>query len=169
MSQGTFVRVNGRPAVRFERRYAHSIDRVWRAVTDPDELRTWFPSAVIFEPVAGGAVTFSGDPNIDDLHGTVMAYEPPRLFSFTWGDSEIHLSLESDGEAACRFILTNVLAAENESARNAAGWEVCLGELDKLLDGADAQGPHSGSAANWQASYDAYLKSGMPSGAHIPG
>lgn len=169
MSQGTFVRVDGRPAVRFERRYAHPLERVWRAVTDPLEMRTWFPSTVTFEPVVGGAVTFSGDPNVAEQHGTVIAYDPPRLFSFTWGDNEIHVSLESDGENACRFILTNVLAAENESARNAAGWDVCLGELDKLLTGEDPAGPHSGLAADWQISYDAYVTAGMPSGARIPG
>jgi len=161
--------VNGWPAVRLERRYAHSIERVWRAVTDPGEMRSWFPSTVAFEPAAGGTVTFSGDPNVADQSGTVIAYEPPRIFSFTWGDNEIHLSLESDGGAAARFSLTNVLAAENEAARNAAGWDVCLAELDKLLGGAQAHGPHSADAADWRACYDAYVKSRLPSGAPFPG
>lgn len=168
MNQGTYIRVDGRPAVRFERSYAHPIERVWQAATNPEELRLWFPSAVVFEPVVGGTVTFSGDPHIADQHGTVIAYEPPRVFAFTWGDNEIHLNLEPDGADACRFTLTNVLAADNESARNAAGWDVCLGELDKVLSGDESAGPHSESAADWQVLYEAYVKAGMPSGAHIP-
>ena len=30
--------------VRFERRLAHPLERVWRAITEPDELAKWFPA-----------------------------------------------------------------------------------------------------------------------------
>lgn len=43
MDLGTYIEHNGRPAVRFERTYAHSVDRVWAAVSDPEELAHWFP------------------------------------------------------------------------------------------------------------------------------
>ena len=33
---GTYETIDSRPAVRFERRYPHSVDRVWRAVTEPE-------------------------------------------------------------------------------------------------------------------------------------
>ena len=31
--------IDNRPTLRFERRYDHGVERVWRAITDPDELR----------------------------------------------------------------------------------------------------------------------------------
>ena len=40
--RGTYETVDNRPALRFERRLAHPIDKVWRAVTEPDELGRWF-------------------------------------------------------------------------------------------------------------------------------
>jgi hypothetical protein len=40
----------GRATLRFERDLHHSQDRVWRAVTDPQELRDWFPAEVIYAP-----------------------------------------------------------------------------------------------------------------------
>ena len=30
--------------MRFERHYDYPVERVWQAVTDPDEMRQWFPS-----------------------------------------------------------------------------------------------------------------------------
>ena len=46
---GTYIEHQGRPAVRFVRTYPHSIERVWSAITEPDQLRAWFPSAVTIE------------------------------------------------------------------------------------------------------------------------
>ena len=34
--------IDGAPALRLERRLNHSIERVWRAVTEPQELARWF-------------------------------------------------------------------------------------------------------------------------------
>ncbi|MGH3693962.1 MAG: SRPBCC domain-containing protein [Pseudonocardiaceae bacterium] len=50
MDRGTYLEHDGRPAVRFQRTYPHPIERVWAAVTEPDELSHWFPCAVQIEP-----------------------------------------------------------------------------------------------------------------------
>ena len=50
---GTQQTVEGRPALRFERRLDHSVERVWRAVTEPAELARWFVSEVPWTPAAG--------------------------------------------------------------------------------------------------------------------
>jgi uncharacterized protein YndB with AHSA1/START domain len=42
MIDGTLETIDGRPALRIERRLAHTVARVWRAVTEPDELAQWF-------------------------------------------------------------------------------------------------------------------------------
>jgi hypothetical protein len=62
----------------------------------------------------------------------------------------------------------DVLADRSTAARNAAGWDVCLDELAKLLAGRTGGGPHAESATPWQPRYDAYVATGMPSGADIP-
>ena len=35
---GSYATIQDQPALRFERRLAHPIDVVWRAITEPDEL-----------------------------------------------------------------------------------------------------------------------------------
>lgn len=166
---GTYIEIDGRPAVRFERTYPHPIDRVWAAVSEPAELVHWFPSRVDLEPKTGGSITFSGDPHIKDLPGTVIAYEPPTRLAFTWGDDEVHLELSPVGAGACRLTLINVLSEQNTAARNASGWAVCLAELDKHIAGVASAGPHSSDALDFQPVYDAHLAAGLPSGAEIPG
>jgi uncharacterized protein YndB with AHSA1/START domain len=168
MDIGTYVELAGRPAVRFSRTYPHPIERVWAAVTEPDQLRHWFPSAVKLDLKVDGTIAFSGDPNVDDTTGTILACEPPRLLVFSWGGNELHFELEAVGTGACRFTLIDVLSERVAAARNAAGWAVCLGELEKRLGGEQADGPHSATALAWRPLYEAAVAAGLPSGAPIP-
>jgi uncharacterized protein YndB with AHSA1/START domain len=165
---GTYVEHDGRPAVRFVRTYAHPIERVWSAITDVDELSRWFPSTARIELRVGGTVTFSDDPYMEDSAGTVLACDPPRRLAYSWGGDELHYELESLGDGRCRLTLVNVLHERNAAARNAAGWTVCLAELDRSLAGERTDGPHGESAVPWQPIYDAYVAAGMPAGAEIP-
>jgi uncharacterized protein YndB with AHSA1/START domain len=168
--RGTYVEHEGRPAVRFTRRYPHPAERVWAAVSEPAGLRHWFPSRVELEPRAGGRIAFRDDPNLPvETSGTVLAYDPPRRLAFTWGGDELHLTVEPDGEGACTLTLLNVLEARDTAARNAAGWAVCLAELDKYMRDGAADGPHSTGAEPWARHYAAYVAAGVPSGAPIPG
>lgn len=169
MDRGTYLILDdGRPAVRFRRRYAHSPQRVWAAVTDPTQLSVWFPATVTFEPRAGGTITFTGDDYAADMTGTVLTFEPPTRFAFTWGADEVHLDVTPDADGAILTLL-NVLERRDASARNAAGWDVCLRELDKVVDDVETAGPHSDSAQPWQPLYDAYVAAGLPAGAPVPG
>jgi uncharacterized protein YndB with AHSA1/START domain len=168
MERGTYTERQRRPAVRFERTYPHPILRVWLAVSDPAELAHWFPSNADFEPQVGGTITFSGDPHADATTGTILAFEPPRHLAFTWSENELHFTLEPIDDGHCRLTLIDVLSARDAAARNAAGWSVCIGELDKLIAGVRADGPHSTTASPWQPLYDDYVASGIPHGAEIP-
>ncbi|MGH3630113.1 MAG: SRPBCC family protein [Sciscionella sp.] len=168
MDRGSYLEHEGRPAVRFERIYPHPITRVWDAVARPDGLARWFPSTVDLEGRVGGTISFFDDPNTAPSTGTVLVFDPPEHLAFTWADNELHVDLEAIDDDHTRLILTDVLAARDEAARNAAGWTVCLGELDKQLAGQRSEGPHSATAAAWQPIYDDYVAAGMPSGADIP-
>jgi len=53
------------PALRLERRYRQPVDRVWQAITDPEELALWFPSDAPIE------VTRSAPPHVLEGRGSV--------------------------------------------------------------------------------------------------
>lgn len=165
--RGTYIEVDGRPAVRFRRVYPHPLARVWTAVSEPAELRHWFPSAVVLSPDDPGRVEFRDDPHAPPSVGRVLVHEPPRRLAVSWGDDELHVELEPVAEGT-RLTLVNVLGRPDAAARNAAGWSVCLAELDKLLRGVPGTGPHGDGAEPWRDHYDAYLAAGLPCGAPVP-
>lgn len=168
MDLGTYIDHDGKPAVRFERTYQHSIDSVWEAITGSDDLERWFPSRVTHEGRKGGSIEFAGDPYSDVSTGTILEFVPKTRFGFTWGPDEVHMTLEDLGER-CRLVLVNVLDEANTAARNASGWTVCLSELDKLLAGERGDGPHSEEAgAGFEDIMATYIAAGMPAGAAIP-
>jgi uncharacterized protein YndB with AHSA1/START domain len=167
--RGTYLEHEGRPAVRFRRRYPHAVDRVWAAVATPEGLRAWFPSAVAFEPHVGGSITFAGDPHLPTTHGTVLAFEPPRRFAFTWGGDELRITLEPLPGGGTELTLLNVLERRDSAARNATGWTVCLSVLGRELAGERTQGPHGNDVEPFRPLYDAYVAAGLPCGAPVPG
>lgn len=175
MRRGTLVDVAGRPAVRLALDLAHPADRVWRAVTDPDELRTWFPQTLAYRPRVGSPVDFTDDPALAPTTGTVLAWEPPQRFAFTWGDDELWFEVSAadapgtGGPAGSRLVLTDVLELPDAAARNAAGWEVCLDVLVAHLGGATTDGPRTaGARGRWERWFAAYAEAGFPTGAPVP-
>jgi uncharacterized protein YndB with AHSA1/START domain len=138
--------------VRFERRFSHPPDRVWRAITEPEELAAWFPDTVEGEFAPGAEVRF---PKFEEMDlpavGKVIEFDPPRLLAYSWGPSVLRFELEPDGDG-CRLIFTDTLPRE-ESAKNAAGWEVCLANLEARLDG---EAPAEPAEDDWSELHEDY-------------
>jgi uncharacterized protein YndB with AHSA1/START domain len=132
-----------RPAVRLQRDLADPPAVVWQALTDRDQLRSWFPCDVIvaggrWEP--GAAISFPFDPAIAELTlaGEVLEVDEPRVLAFTWGEERLRFELTADGDGT-RLVLVELTASP--AARNAAGWDVCLDRLTGLEPPADAWRP----------------------------
>ena len=166
---GTYLEIDGRPALRFERSLAYPVERVWRAITEPAEIHRWFPAAVELELRVGGPMSFRfDDPHAPPTDGEVTELDPPRLFAFDWGGEQLRFELERAGDG-CRLLFTHFLSERIQAARDAAGWEKCLTELDRLLAGEDAKAPGIGATPEWRELYDKYVAAGLPSGAEVPG
>jgi uncharacterized protein YndB with AHSA1/START domain len=150
---GTLIQLDGdRVGVRFERRLAHTPERVWRAITEPGELAAWFPDTIEGEFSPGAEVRF---PKFEELGlpaiGKVTEFDPPRLLAFSWGTSVLQFELEPDGDG-CRLVFMDSLPRE-ESAKNAAGWEVCLERLEARLAGGQ---PEQRPDDHWSELHDYY-------------
>ncbi|MGH3448361.1 MAG: SRPBCC domain-containing protein [Nocardioidaceae bacterium] len=61
----TLQTIEGKPGLRFERRLAHPPEKVWRAVTDPAQMKHWFPASVETELRAGASMRFSFGEDFD--------------------------------------------------------------------------------------------------------
>lgn len=131
---GSLLRLN------LERRLAHPPEKVWRVLTERELLKQWFPADVVGDWKVGAALRFEflhgeGEGLSDDeLRGEVLAVEPNRLLEFRWGDGVIRCELIPDGDG-CRLLLSETLEDASTGARNAAGWEMCLDNLQLLIEG----------------------------------
>ena len=130
MTEATLLRAGARPVLRFERHLAKPVEVVWRAVTDPVEMRAWFPTRIVIDEwKVGAALTHHFDEHdIEPLPGTVLEWKPPHRVSFTWGTDTITFELVPAPGGGTTFVLTEELD-KNIAARNAAGWDTCLDRL----------------------------------------
>jgi uncharacterized protein YndB with AHSA1/START domain len=138
---------DGRHVLRFERTLEHPIERVWAALTEPDELMGWLGSVDI-DPVLGGSVELRW-LNTDEhgnsavLHGTITAFEAPSVLEI---DSDIHgllrWQLAAEG-TACRLVFTSSIPAPNEYLPSLlSGWHSHLDFLADSLDGRPVDWPN---------------------------
>jgi uncharacterized protein YndB with AHSA1/START domain len=132
MTEATLITTEEKPLLRFERFLPRPVQDVWRAVTDREQMRAWFPTRIeidCWEP--GATLTHHFDDQTQPpLPGTVLECSEPHRLVFTWGEDTIGFEL-SPAENGTTFVLTEQLGAAR-AARNAAGWEVCL---ERLVDG----------------------------------
>lgn len=141
-----------------ERTLDHPVEKVWRAVRERELLKQWFPCDVEGKWVVGAPLRFNflhgegeGIPE-EDLRGEVMRVDEPRLLEFRWGNHVLKFELAPHA-TGCRFRLSESFEDSSWGARNAAGWEWCLGNLDLILEGAALA---KFAAEVWQARFEHY-------------
>jgi uncharacterized protein YndB with AHSA1/START domain len=173
---GILTTVSGRPTLRFERRFDHPVEKVWKAITDPAELAHWFPQQVegassvdgeIFVP--GGKLRFPFGEEVvldgavvPDFEGEVLEVDPPRVLAYTWAEDVLRFELIPDG-AGCLLIFTDTIADRAKAARDGAGWHVCLDGLEARLDGSAPP-----AADSWRGVYRGYTASFGPEASAAP-
>jgi uncharacterized protein YndB with AHSA1/START domain len=165
-ADGTVETRDGRHVMRYERRLAHPVERVWAALTQPSELRGWLADADI-DLVAGGRVQLRWLNSDDEgnravAEGTVSALDPPLLLEL---DTEPHgilrWELREAGDGGTALTLTVSVPAPNEGVELArAGWHIHLEHLADTLDGRPVDWPswareHSPRFDGIQAAYAA--------------
>jgi uncharacterized protein YndB with AHSA1/START domain len=136
------VTADGRFALRFERRFAHSQAKVWRAITETDQLRGWFVeildydrSRLDFTDAAKLTYVPKAEHQLPTGHGQVTRIDPPYLLEYTWDAETLRWELETVEDGACRLVFTNIFDDRASAVAVAPGWHAGLDSLTALLDG----------------------------------
>lgn len=137
---GVLDDVDGHPVLLFERTLAHTPERVWRALTDPAEMATWFPAGVETVPEVGAPMRFTPDMRGEFAEGRVLEWDPPAVYAFRWARSVLRFELVAvTGGCLLRFSHTlsgtDTTGDRPSIARQGPGWEQCLDGLAAVLDG----------------------------------
>ena len=118
------------------RQLRHSPEKVWRALTDPAQLREWAPfDADGNLGLAGSTVKLNtvGTPTALISETSIKRADEPNVLEYRWGDGDLRWELE-DFDGGTRLTLWHNIDRRYISM-GAAGWHICLDVLDRALSG----------------------------------
>jgi uncharacterized protein YndB with AHSA1/START domain len=130
-----------------------SPERLWDALTDPDEAAGWMGGRVEWELEEGAAVRFRSDDGAERA-GRVEVVRPGRHLRFRWwpvptaadpgepGESVVSYVLEEDAEGTRLTVQEQRVEGPQASAVRSAGWT----EWDGRLLGVWASAPAASRA-----------------------
>ena len=144
------------------RELRHPPEKVWKALTEPANLREWAPFEADGNLGKTGStvkLTTVGAPAQHVTETKVTRADAPKLLEYNWGDHDIRWELETLGGGTRLTLWTQI--ARPYIAMGAAGWHICLDVLDHLLGGNPIGRIAGGDAmkfAGWQRLHAEYAK-----------
>lgn len=127
-----------------ERTYNAAIEKVWKGITDRDQMKEWYFDIREFRPEKGFKFSFTGgDDKVQYLHDCeVLVADPPNKLSYSWtypehnnGYSVVTFELFREGEQKTRVKLSHegLDSFPNDDPNFAVasftgGWNAIIGE-----------------------------------------
>jgi uncharacterized protein YndB with AHSA1/START domain len=152
---------DGRYVLRYERRLRHPIDKVWAALTDPEQIEEWWARAEV-------ELTQNGRARLEWLNGDAVAegrisrLEPPRTIEF---DTDLHgrllWELQPDDDGTRLTLTVTAAIPDDHLASVRAGWHVHIDFLEDALDGRPVDWPNW-PQDRWQVHFERYGASMRP-------
>ena len=144
------------------RELRHAPEKVWRALTDPAQLREWAPFDASANLGAVGSkvkLTTVGAPKLHVTETTITKADPPRTLVYNWGGNEMRWELQGVGSGTRLTLWTSI--NRNFIAMGAAGWHLCFDVLDQYLSDTPigrTVGPAAMKVEGWQRLNAEYAK-----------
>jgi uncharacterized protein YndB with AHSA1/START domain len=131
------------------RTYPASVDRVFKAWTDANQLGQWFAPTDDYTTKANVdlrvgheyriAITHKGG-NVHTILGTYRLIEPPRKLVYTWRweggpstDTLVTVDFNPDGDATKVTITHEQFTNTEDRDKHNEGWNGCLNRLQRTL------------------------------------
>lgn len=119
---------------RFDRRLKHSVEKVWTALTENENLAIWFSELRVDELREGGVIKFDmKDGTFTDI--TIIELNMYSVLEYTWGEDSVRFELYPDPEGCLLVLKEKINKITNHTSKDLAGWHVCLDVMNALLDG----------------------------------
>lgn len=128
--------------------FKHPIDKVWKAITEAEEISTWFLQTD-FKAEQGYQYTFSHEGDDGDcttINGEVLKVNPKTVLVYTWivegtnVETTVSWKLKANQEGTALVLEHSGIAnyPDNETAvamfkSFSSGWDNCVKDLDNHL------------------------------------
>jgi uncharacterized protein YndB with AHSA1/START domain len=126
----------------FKRRFKHSIESVWAAITDPAERADWFGATAIDGRLGGTIELVAEGPPVSreqrTITGRILVWDPPRVFEHEWNQplvekGVVRYELVADGDATILTFTHRGLSVSNAQGY-VSGTHAFLDRLTAHLD-----------------------------------
>jgi uncharacterized protein YndB with AHSA1/START domain len=97
---------DNRATLTFARLLKHPPEKVWQALTTPDEFSAWYNGTAKIEPHAGGLFEVFPGPNFH-WSGKILVWEPPNVFEYEHNHAPCQV-MPSGAETIVRWELAAV-------------------------------------------------------------
>jgi uncharacterized protein YndB with AHSA1/START domain len=147
------------PRLRIQRTFSVAPDNVFRAWTDAESIKRWFPykakvywsTAPTVDANVGGHFNWSvaskdGELEVFHFHGTYREYRGPRMLSFTWeweslpisgvegpGTTLVTLKFVPAGEGIIVILTQTGFASQAARQAHEKGWNRCFDGIEHSL------------------------------------
>jgi uncharacterized protein YndB with AHSA1/START domain len=149
--------------LRFERRLQHPVERVWAAITDPDEIEAWWGRATV-DLCPGGAMRIEWLNGDVTMPATITELDPPHVLEIEGEPhGRLRFELESDGDGTVLRFIARSPVPDDFLSKVQAGWHFHLDVLEDFLnDGTRVDWPNW-PLDRWQAIHDQYYSGALDS------
>ena len=140
----------------------HPPAKVWKALTDPAELREWAPFDSDVDLGTAGTtakLTTVGAPKPMVSETKVKRAEAQKVLEFSWGGGDLRWELEPLGAGTRLTLWANI--DRRFIAMGATGWHLCFDVLERLLAGQPLGrivGPAAMKVEGWNRLLSEYAK-----------
>ncbi|HSF55142.1 MAG TPA: SRPBCC family protein [Algoriphagus sp.] len=125
----------------FERILNHPIEKVWDAITNPEQLKYWFTD-IEFEPTPGSKIIFKfRDKDHTESFGEVVSLDPPNRFVWTWEGELAVWELVSRDEFSTKLTFSYSKISRDYAVNVSTGFHDLLDLLVLRLEGSEEMYP----------------------------
>ncbi len=122
---------------------ASTPERVWDALTDPEETATWWAHRNVstWKPGDSWQHTRLSDGGVD-VGGKILEFDPPRRLAHTFSEtddpSRVTFDVEAVDDSIVKLTMTHVNLTPEDFAQVNQGWPVVLSSLKSYLETGNA-------------------------------
>lgn len=121
----------------FKRIFNHPIEKVWDAITNPEQLKYWFTD-VEFDFKPGGQIIIKFRDEAKTVsRGKIVSIDAPNKFVWTWEDELAVWELEKLSANQTQLIFSYSKLPKDYAVNAPAGFHSLLDRLEERLNGSD--------------------------------
>jgi uncharacterized protein YndB with AHSA1/START domain len=101
------MEVQGDRAILVLRRFLrHPPTVVWRAITEPEQIRQWYLTAAVVEGRPSGKVDLVTGGSWVHATGRILTWDPPRVYEHEWNVTKEESTLRVEEQSVVRWELS---------------------------------------------------------------